>query len=182
MKDTEELAPDIAIGDIELGDVMPEPGAWQPIGVPGFAARRQLEARPPSAPKRRDERIYATFSATTAYIDPIADPATRELCFHTSDEDRIYSLSRRGVGMRCARPAEIGMRLLVQIDCGDREPLELIARTCWSRVEYEPGEQGARAVGVVGLEFIGGSSSALDRYEQWFDGLCSAIVTPAATG
>ena len=74
------------------------------------------------------------------------------------------------------------MRLLVQIHCGEREPIELIARTCWTRVEFEPGESGARAVGIVGLEFIGGSPAALDRYEQWFDGLCASIVTPAATG
>ena len=182
MKDTEEPAVEIALTDVVLGEVMPEPGAWQPIGAPRFAPRRQLEARPPSAPKRRDERTYATFSASTAYIGPIADPSTGELYFHTSEEDRGFSLSRRGATMRCARPAEAGMRVLIQIDSGERGPIELIGRTCWTRVEYEPGEQGARAVGAIGVEFIGGSASSLDRYESWFDGLCSSIVAPEASG
>jgi hypothetical protein len=49
---------------------------------------------------------------------------------------------------------------------GEPKPIELVGRTCWGRIEHEPGEVGARAVAAVGIELLGGSPKNLNRYER----------------
>ena len=164
------------------------PAGWRPIGI-GDAATRAPEA-PADPCQRRDERIHARLQASTTFIDPVRDPVTNELCYHASDDDAIFSVSRRGAGMICERPPLLGTRVLVQIRTpGDRTPIELVGRTCWTRVKYVTGEHGARAVAAVGIEFIGGTSSSLDRYERWLSRLSddshapdASVATPEATG
>ncbi|MCZ6571151.1 MAG: hypothetical protein O7B23_13425, partial [Deltaproteobacteria bacterium] len=58
--------------------------------------------------------------------------------------------------------------LLLQIRIYEEpEPVELIARTCWTRVEILQGVRGRkRAVAAVGLELLGGSRGALERYDR----------------
>ena len=162
------------------------PDGWRPLGIADLTARAP-EAVPPEPCRRRDERIHARLPASTTFIDPVRDPVTNELCYLASDEDAIFSLSRRGAGMICERPPLLGTRLLVQIRAPEeRTPIEMVGRTCWTRVRYVTGEHGARAVAAVGVEFIGGTRRALDRYERWLAGLADAteslVATPEATG
>ena len=120
------------------------------------------------AERRRDERIFAALRVATTFVDPVRDPITREVCYQMSDEDTMLNMSRRGAGLHCVRPPEVGTRLLLEIrPPGLGRSFEMMGRTCWTRVEYVPGAHGARAVAAVGVELIGGSPAALDRYESW---------------
>jgi len=118
--------------------------------------------------ERRDPRVSAEFRVDTLTIDAVRDPVTREPCFVESENDASTNLSRRGLRLRCARPPDIGTRLLLQIhaDDGEAQPIEVIGRTCWTSVEYRPGAGGARAHAAVGVELVGGTPRALDRYER----------------
>lgn len=162
------------------------PEGWRPVGI-GDTLARAPEVVSPQPCKRRDDRIHARLSASTTFIDPVRDPVTNELCYHASAEDAIFSLSRRGAGMICEHPPLVGTRLLVQIRTPEeRTPIEMVGRTCWTRVRYVSGRHGARAVAAVGVEFIGGTRKALDRYESWLSRLAdvddSSVATPEATG
>jgi hypothetical protein len=117
--------------------------------------------------RRRDLRVPLLLPVTTATIDPVADPVTGERVFSTSDEDSTLNLSRRGLCLRVSRPPAVGTRLLLQVSVPEQSgPIELIGRTCWTRVEFEPGETGARPTCRVGIEVLGGTERALARYEQ----------------
>ena len=117
--------------------------------------------------KRREPRVTARMRVGMSSIDPIRDPVTGELCFVATDDDSAIDVSRRGLRLRCARPPAIGTRLIVHIPAdGDDGPIEVVGRARWTAVEFERGVQGARAVGAVGIELVGGSQSALDRFER----------------
>jgi hypothetical protein len=138
------------------------PTGWRMVGVP--------EGRGPALDpcKRRDARLYTSAPVSTTFIDPVFDPVAQQNCYQTSDEDTVLNLSRRGAGLRCERPPHVGTRVLIQIQSAEgASPIELIGRTCWTRVEYVPGESGARAVAAVGVEFVGGSGLSFDRFERW---------------
>jgi len=117
--------------------------------------------------KRRDRRVTAQMRVGMSSIDPVRDPVTGELCFVATDDDSAIDVSRRGLRLRCARPPAVGTRMVVHIPAdGDDRPIEVIGRARWVTVEFERGVQGARAVGAVGIELVGGSQSALDRFER----------------
>jgi hypothetical protein len=120
------------------------------------------------AQRRREQRIFAALRVSTTFVDPVRDPITREVCYQMSDEDTVLNVSRRGAGLHCVRPPEVGTRLLLEIrPPGMDRSFEMMGRARWTRVEYVPGTHGARAVAAVGVELIGGSHAALDRYESW---------------
>ncbi len=118
--------------------------------------------------QRRDPRTSTFLSVSTTTVDPVRNQRTGEVHYETYEAELITNLSRRGLGLRCARPPTVGSRLLLQIRIYDEpEPIELIGRTCWTRVEILRGVRGRkRAVAAVGLELLGGSRGALERYDR----------------
>ncbi len=116
---------------------------------------------------RRDPRMPTFLSVRTATVDAVRNPRTGEVYYETHEAELITNISRRGLGLRCARPPTVGSRLLLEIRLySELEPVELIGRTCWSRVEILRGVRGRkRAVAAVGLELLAGSKGALERYD-----------------
>ena len=117
---------------------------------------------------RRDPRTHVALRVAMTSIDPLHDPVTGERSYQVSEDNRVLNLSRRGICVRCTRPPEIGSRVLLAIHVpGEPRPVEVIGRTCWTRVEFVPGEEGgARAVAAAGIELMGGSRAAMDRYDR----------------
>lgn len=115
--------------------------------------------------RRREPRTAAALKVTSSTMDPVRDSVTREVCYQISEHDTTLNLSRRGMRLRCDRPPEVGTRLLLQIQPGQAvPPIEIIGRTCWTRVEYQQGVRGACPYAAVGVELVGGSRGALARY------------------
>jgi hypothetical protein len=136
---------------------------------------------------RREPRLSAGLRVATTTMDPVRDAVTHEICYQISEHDRTLNLSRRGLRLRCERPPEVGTRLLLQIQPEDEEaPIEVIGRTCWTRVEYQPGSEGARPYAAVGVELVGGSRRALSRYGRCLaelnDSAPDSVAPPAASG
>ncbi len=185
MTERHTSVPEAPPADSTTDEIAPEPArGWQPLRL---GERAAAPARAIQTCKRRDERLNVTLRATTTLIDPVYDPFANTHYYHTSEEDTVVSLARRGAGLVCAHPPHVGTRLVLQIHApGERGPIEMIGRTCWTRVEYVPGEHGARAVAAIGVEFMGGSSRSLDRYERWLAILSNPnselVATSAATG
>ena len=84
--------------------------------------------------------------------------------YDVADDDETTNLSRRGLCIRCERPPEIGSRVLVQLRFPDEAPIDVVGLARWTRVVFVPGEHGARAAALVGLELLGGAPRALERY------------------
>jgi len=136
---------------------------WRRIPLSGA----RDEARPASQPQRRaDTRTEASLHVELTSIDASRDRATGELYFATSNDERTQNLSRRGMCVRCERPPAIGTRLLLQLRLPGENPVDVIGQTRWTRVEFEPGDHGARAVALVGIELLGGAPRALARYDR----------------
>lgn len=117
--------------------------------------------------KRREPRVSAQILVGTSTIDPVFDPVTGERCYAAADDDLALDLSRRGLRLRCASPPEVGTRIVLNIpdDRGDK-PIQLVGCARWTQVEFERGEHGARAIASVGIELVGGTFKALDRFER----------------
>lgn len=119
----------------------------------------------PEVNRRTELRSESLLRVSTATIDPVADPVTGERIFQSSEEDSLLNASRRGVCLLADRPPTIGTRLLLQIHLPDEAaPISLVGCTRWTRVEFQPGDFGARVQCRVGIEILGGSRTALDRY------------------
>ena len=139
--------------------------AWRRIahGTPLGRAAGRGDA---SSTELRARRFAVSIPVSFTSIDPLRDPASGELYYDTSEREVMVNISRRGACLRVERAPDDGTRLLLRVKPpGAPSPVDLVARTRWSRVEYLPGEHGARAIAMVGLEVIGGSAEALDRYE-----------------
>ena len=185
-------------------DSSPEPGrklsppvhpeeqpAWRPVGRTrgphsGADSPQTAEVTVP-ARRRRDTRAVAEFRVSTATIDPVPDSVTGQVWYQSSEEDTAVNVSRRGLCVLCARPPEVGTRLLVQVHLASQpRAIDMVGRACWTRVEFEPGEQGARTRCVVGIEILGGSPSALDRYDRAVTSLVETegrlVATPDRLG
>jgi hypothetical protein len=124
-------------------------------------------------------RRATRYRASTATIDPVHDPATRTTCYQTSEDARVRNVSRRGMCLVSQQPPSVGTRIWVQIHLNDQaKPVELIGRTCWTRVEYEQGELGGRPICAVGIELMGGSSTSLDRFDRFLSELGTTEEPP----
>lgn len=137
--------------------------------------------------QRREPRVSAGLRVSTTTMDPVRDAVTHEICYQICEDDTTLNLSRRGVRLRCERPPEVGTRLLLQIQAkGEETPIEVIGRTCWTRVEYQPGSEGARPYAAVGVELVGGSRRALTRYGHCLarlkDSTAVSVAPSAASG
>jgi hypothetical protein len=142
-------------------------------------------------PLRREPRVEANLRVRTASIDPVFDPVRGSSYFQTSEDDAVVNLSRRGAQLRCSRPPEVGTRLLLQIETSDAPaPIEVIARTRWTRVEFDVDSaadgRGALAFAAVGIEVVGGSKKSLDRLDRAFahfgDEASHSVATPQGVG
>jgi hypothetical protein len=136
---------------------------WRQIPLPAAADA----ARPVAQPQRRgDLRTEASLQVELTSIDASRDPATGELYFATSSDERTRNLSRRGMCLRCERPPAVGSRMLLQVRLPGEAPVDVIGQARWTRVEFEPGEHGGRAIALVGVELLGGAPRALARYDR----------------
>lgn len=117
--------------------------------------------------QRREPRIASGMRVATSTIDPVFDPVSGERCYAAADDDVALDVSRRGLRLHCAQPPEIGTRIIVHIpdEAGGR-PIQVVGCARWTSVEFERGEHGARAIAAVGIELVGGTLKALDRFEE----------------
>jgi hypothetical protein len=166
--------------ELRTPEVVPEPE--QPSGAPtepgqGWrqistdmdraGSSRAAERESARVDKRRDLRLPLRLPVTTATIDAVRDPVTGDRVFQTSEDDSTLDVSRRGLCLRFSHPPAIGTRVLLQLRLPeDVDAIELVARTRWTRVEFEPGEAGARPICRVGLELLAGAPRALARFER----------------
>jgi len=125
------------------------------------AAERQVT---PAAQRRAELRTPLSLRAERTSIDAVRDPITGELFYDIADDDETMNLSRRGLCIRCERPPEIGTRVLVQLRMPGEAPVDVVGLARWTKVIFVPGEHGARAAALVGLELLGGPPRALERY------------------
>lgn len=140
----------------------PAPQAgWRRIAQPGEPGR---EVTPPAVQRRAELRTSLSLRAERTTIDAVRDPITGELYYDIADDDETQNLSRRGLCIRCERPPEVGTRVLVQLRLPGEAPVDVVGLARWTRVVFVPGEHGARAAALVGLELLGGPPRALERY------------------
>jgi hypothetical protein len=133
---------------------------WRRIRQPGESERESHD----DLQRRADVRTPLSLRVQRSSIDPARDPVTRELFYDVADDDETTNLSRRGLCIRCERPPEIGSRVLVQLRLPGEAPVDVVGLARWSRVTFVPGQHGARAAALVGLELLGGAPRALERY------------------
>jgi len=142
-----------------------------PATVPGWrriplTGARDEAFRAGLLQRRGDTRTDASVRVELTSIDASRDRATGELFFATSPDELTENLSRRGMCVRCERPPAIGARVLLQLRLPGEAPVDVIGQARWTRVEFEPGEHGARAFARVGIELLGGAPRALERYDR----------------
>ena len=118
--------------------------------------------------QRREPRVVSEMRVGTSTIDPVFDPVTQARCYSATDDDVAIDLSRRGLRLHCAQPPQIGTRIVIHIPGdGAGKGIEVVGCARWTAVEFDPGEHGARAIAAVGIELVGGTLKALDRFEQY---------------
>lgn len=152
----EETTPRVTAVDAPAPDT-----GWRRIPHPGESERELAAA---AVQRRTDLRTPLSLRVQRSSIDPTRDPVTGELFYDVADDDETTNLSRRGLCIRCERPPEIGTRVLVQLRLPGEAPVDVVGLARWSRVAFVPGQHGARAVALVGLELLGGAPRALERY------------------
>ena len=162
-----EARPNESVADTATSLAAPEPtdeeGRW-----------RRVPEREPVRKTQRGEvelplvgRVRVEFPVSFTTIDPQRNPVTGALFYETGEAMCVRDASRRGIGLRTSSTIEAGTRVLLHVGLGtEPEPVELFARTAWSRVEYVRGEHAGRPVCALGLELLDGSRDALDRYER----------------
>jgi hypothetical protein len=150
---------------------------WRRIRQPGES---ELESHSDELQRRADVRTPLSLRVQRSSIDPLRDPVTRELFYDVADDDETTNLSRRGLCIRCERPPEIGARMLVQLRLPGEDPVDVVGLARWSRVTFVPGQHGARAVALVGLELLGGAPRALERYGRAIGRIARAAASADA--
>ena len=162
MKQSETIRDEAGTPAIAM-DSPTAPSGWRRIPLSGAGG----EAGPASQPQRRaDARTEASLQVELTSIDASRDRATGALYFASSSDERTQNLSRRGMCVRCERPPAIGTRVLLQLRLPGEAPVDVIGQARWTRVAFEPGDHGARAVALVGIELLGGAPRALARYDR----------------
>jgi hypothetical protein len=135
---------------------------WQRFTIEPDAA---ADSDPPD--RRRSQRHAVSLRVDFSTIDPARDRRTGELYYDVGENEELLDLSVRGGCIRMDRAPGNGTRLTLRVRAsGGGEPIDLIARTRWSRVDFVRGEHGARASALVGIEIIGGTPAALDHFER----------------
>ncbi len=162
MKQSETVRDEAGIAAIST-EAPDTAAGWRRIPLAGA----RDDARGEEAVQRRtDARTAVSLQVELTSIDASRDLATGELYFATSADERTENLSRRGMCVRCERPPGIGTHVLLQLRLPGESPVDVIGQTRWTRVEFEPGQHGARAFALVGIELLGGAPRALARYDR----------------
>ena len=154
-------------------EVLDETPTWRRIPLPGAAE----PARHVDPQRRGDERTALSLRVQRSSIDASRDPVTGAFFYDVADDDETTNLSRRGLCIRCERPPEIGSRVLVQLRLPDEAPIDVVGLARWSKVVFVPGQHGARAAALVGLELLGGAPRALERYGRALGRLARGAAT-----
>lgn len=139
-------------------------------------------AQPSGAERRAEPRFAQALRVCTTTVDAIPDARTGQGWYASSDRDAALNVSRRGLCLACERPPSVGTRMLLELFLpGDARPLDLVGCARWTHVAYEHGHTGARPRASVGIEIMGGSPTALDRYERALQRFCDATGDSVAT-
>jgi hypothetical protein len=153
--------------DAELVAIATEPPAsatrWRRIPLPDARGEGYSTG---ALQRRNDARTAASLPVGVTSIDASRDPATGQTYFAISPDERTENLSRRGLCVRCERPPAVGTRILLQVRLPGEASIDVIGQTRWTRIEFEPGQHGARAFARVGIELLGGAPRALERYDR----------------
>jgi hypothetical protein len=138
--------------------------------------------QPSRAERRTEPRLATELRVATATVDAVPDARTGQGWYACCDRDSALDVSRRGIRLACERPPSVGTRLLLELFLpGEGRPLDLVGCARWTEVAYEHGGAGARLRASVGVEIMGGSPTALDRYERALERLREAAVHSVAT-
>ncbi len=176
MKQSETIRDEAALPAIDA-ESPTTPSGWRRIPLP--TARD--DSRPAADPQRRaDTRTDVRLQVALTSIDSSRDRTTGELYFETSNDEHTQNLSRRGMCLRCERPPAIGARVLLQLRVPGEAAVDVIGQTRWTRVEFEPGDHGARAIALVGIELLGGAPHALARYDRALGRLETLDIPPSS--
>ncbi len=117
--------------------------------------------------RRREARTDLDACAAHAAVELVPDPAAHSAPPEPVPNSRVLDVSRRGLRLSCSNPPSRADRLWLRIHFDELgEPLELIGRTCWERIVRATGTSRAQAIGVVGIELLGGSAANLALYER----------------
>lgn len=153
---------------------MPESATREP-------ALRQTRPPAPASERRADSRVVRHLRAALVSVDPVPDGASARGAYWSSDADAVANASRRGICLECERPPAVGTRLVLELfPPGESRPIDLVVRACWTRVEFQRGSRGARALAKVGVEIMGGSPTSLDRWDRALEDLAASasVATP----
>ena len=145
-------------------------------------ALRQTQRCASGSERRGDSRLTTDLRATLVSVDPVPDGAGARGSYWSSDADAVENASRRGICLRCERPPAVGTRLVLELLApGETRSIDLVGRARWTRVEFQRGARGACARAQVGVEIIGGSPTALDRWDRALEHFAEHTLASVAT-
>jgi hypothetical protein len=143
---------------------------------------RQTPTQRSASERRGDSRLATDLRATLVSVDPVPDGASARGSYWSSDADAVENASRRGICLHCERPPAVGTRLVLELFApGETRPIDLVGRARWTRVEFQRGSRGARALAKVGVEIMGGSPTSLDRWDRALEDLAVRGLASVAT-
>lgn len=108
--------------------------------------------------RRRHRRVTTTLPVRVSTIEADRDPWTGRPFFRSSQET-CSNLSRGGAFVRTGELLEPGRRVLLEISLPNGSQVETIGRVAWTKRALE--RRDAELDSGIGVEFLGGASSAL---------------------
>jgi hypothetical protein len=112
----------------------------------------------PADRRRRHRRVSTALPVRVSTIEADRDPWTGRPFFRSSQET-CANLSRGGAFVRTGELLEPGRRVLLEISLPNGSQVEAIGRVAWTKRTLE--RRGAELDTGIGVEFLGGASSAL---------------------
>ena len=112
----------------------------------------------PEDRRRRHRRVTTELPVRVSTIEADRDPWTGRPFFRSSQET-CANLSRGGAFVRTGELLEPGRRVLLEISLPNGSQVETIGRVAWTRRTLEG--RAAEVDTGIGVEFLGGASSAL---------------------
>ena len=112
----------------------------------------------PEDRRRRHRRVTTALPVRVSTIEADRDPWTGRPFFRSSQET-CSNLSRGGAFVRTGELLEPGRRVLLEISLPNGSQVETIGRVAWTKRALE--RRDAELDTGIGVEFLGGASSAL---------------------